>query len=237
MVDINYYLTFLTFIQIAVAFDFSLLYLEKKNRLYVIQDSWVLFLQAFFKKTIRNASLQLQRWRGGMSDQITAQRDDLKRLKDGFCSIYDRERISKFMPALGFTSGFFGVFLLMWLPLCQRGWVEHRMDLLAITMQAVIFAQAIYIIGFACFKSIRESMLGIVVTLLWMAFYLFLYLLFGILWRPVSYDFIFYCSLIVPFVPIIVYVLRLFWVIYERSRKAALIRRETDNLKELLNNR
>lgn len=237
MADIEYYLTFLTFIQIAVAFDFGLLYLENKSRLYLIQDSWVGFLKAFHKRTLSDASRQLQRWRDGMPEIITAQRDDLKRIKEGFSTKYDRERISQFMPAIGFTSGLFGVFLLVWLPLCQRGWIGQRLDVLAVAMQSVVFSQIIYIIGFACYKTVREAMLGIVISLAWMAFYLFLYKMFGIVWRIDSYDFIFYCCLIVPFIPIFVYIIRLLLLIPERRKKANIIKTETAALKQMLDDR
>ena len=132
---------------------------------------------------------------------------------------------------------FFGVFLLVWLPLCQRGWIGHRLDILAVVMQSVVFSQFIYIIGFACYKSVREAMLGIVMSLAWMAFYLFLYKIFGIVWRIDSYDFIFYCCLIVPFMPIFVYIIRLLLLIPERRKKANIIKTETAALKQMLDDR
>jgi len=98
MADIPYYLTFLSFIQVAVAFDFGMLYLDRKSKLMMIQDGWLDLLRRFFPETIRNASRQLQRCRNGMSEDIIVQRDDLKRMKDTFCKKYQKEETSKFLP-------------------------------------------------------------------------------------------------------------------------------------------
>ena len=80
-------------------------------------------------------------------------------------------------------------------------------------------------------------MLGIVMSLAWMAFYLFCYKMFGIVWRIDSYDLIFYCCLIVPFLPIFVYIIRLLFLIPERRKKANIIKTETAVLKQMLDER
>ena len=234
MVDIQYYLTFLTFIQVAIAFDFGMLYLDRKSNLMMIQDSWLEFLRRFYPKTIKAASVQLQRCRETMSDAIKVQRDDLKRMKEAFGKRYLKEELSKFLPGLGFSSGCFGMFLLIWLPMCARGWNEHRMDLLAVAMQATLFAQVLYVIAYVCSKQVRETILGILLIIPFVAIYLIGFCFTGILWRIDSYDIIFYCSLCVPFIPIVVYIILLLPMIRSRWLAAQKIRVETDILKQML---
>ena len=236
--DIQYYLTFLTFVQVAVAFDFGMLYLDRKSKLMLIQDGRIDFLRRFFPETLSEAARQLQRCRNGMPDDIIVQRDDLKRMKDTFCKRYQREEISRFLPGIGFSSGCFGLFLLVWLPLCAKGWHEHRMDILTVVMQATLFAQILYVIAFACSKIVRETLLGIIVTIVFASVYLLVYCCTGILWRScIPYDFIFYCCISVPFFPIAAYLIMLLPMVCYRKREAKKIRRETDALKQMLDNR
>ena len=234
MADIQYYLTFLTFIQVAIAFDFGMLYLDRKSNLMMIQDSWLEFLRRFYPKTMKAASVQLQRCRETISEAIKVQRDDLKRMKEAFGKRYLKEEISKFLPGLGGSSGCFGMFLLIWLPMCARGWNEHRMDLLAIAMQATLFAQILYVIAYACSKQVRETILGILLIIPFVAIYLIGFHFTGILWRIESYDII---SLCVPFIPIVVYIIMLLPMIRNRKIAAQKIRVETAILKQMLDER
>ena len=238
MAHIDYYLTFLTFVQIIVAVDFGLLYLDNSNRLFLIQDGWVNFIRSCYKQTMDEATSQLMRCRDGMSREIQGQRSVVKDLKDGFGIRHEREKLSRFMPSLGFSSGFFGLFLLVWTPLCAHGWAEHRMDIMAVVMQAVLVSQFIYLVGYTFFKSVREQpMLGIMLSLGWFAIYFALYLICGIVYRCFSYDTIFYCSLVVPFVPLIIYVLRLLPMVWDRRKKATKIKEETAVLRQMLDDR
>lgn len=234
MADIQYYLTFLTFIQVAIAFDFGMLYLDRKSNLMMIQDSWLEFLRRFYPKTIKAASVQLQRCRETMSEAIKVQRDDLKRMKEVFGKRYQKEEISKFLPGLGFSSGCFGMFLLIWLPMCARSCHEYRMDLLAVAMQATLFAQVLYVIAYICSKQVRETILGIILIGPFVALYFIFFHFTGILWRIDSYDIIFYCSLCVPFIPIAAYVILLLPMIRSRRLAAQKIRVETALLKQML---
>ena len=235
MVHIDYYLTFLTFIQIVVAVDFGLLYLDNSSRLFLIQDGWVNFIKSCYKQTMDDATRQLMRCREGMPRDIQGQRQVLKDLKDSFDTRHEREKLSRFMPSLGFLSGFFGLFMLIWIPLCAHGWAEKRMDILAVVMQAVLVSQFIYLIGYYSFKSVREQpMLGIILSIGWFAIYIVAFILWGIVYRCYSYDTIFYCSIVVPFVPLVIYVLRLLPMIGDRRKKALLIRNETALLKQML---
>lgn len=238
MANIDYYLTFLTFVQIIVAVDFGLLYLDNSNRLFLIQDGWVNFIKNCYKQTMDDATRQLMRCRDGMPRDIQGQRSVLKDLKESFGARYEREKLSRFMPSLGFSSGFFGLFLLVWIPLCVHGWSEHRMDIMAVVMQAVILSQLIYLVGYFSFKSVREEpMLGIIMSIGWFSAYIVLYLIWGIVFRRYSYDTIFYCSILVPFIPLVVYILRLFPMVNDRKKKAKLIREETASLKQMLDDR
>ena len=238
MANIDYYLTFLTFVQIVVAVDFGLLYLDNSNRLFLIQDGWINFIKNCYKQTMDNATRQLMRCRDGMPRDIQGQRAVLKDLKESFGTKYEREKLSHFMPSIGFSSGFFGLFMLVWIPFCAHGWSEHRMDIMAVVMQAVILSQIIYLLGYFSFKTVREEpMLGIIMSIGWFSLYIVFYLICGIICRHFSYDTIFYCSLSVPFLPQIVYVLRLFPLIRNRRIKAQLIRTETELLKKMLDDR
>jgi len=238
MADIPYYLTFLSFIQVAVAFDFGMLYLDRKSKLMMIQDGWLDLLRRFFPETIRNASRQLQRCRNGMSEDIIVQRDDLKRMKDTFCKKYQKEETSKFLPGIGFSSGLFGIFLLAWLPLCAKGCSEYRMDVLTIVMQATLFAQILYVVAFICSKFVRETLLGIILPIAFAGVYMLGYCCTGMLWRStISYNWIFYCCACVPFIPIGAYLVMLLPMIFDRKRKAEKIRKETDALKQMLDSR
>lgn len=236
--DIQYFLSFLTFVQVAVVFDFGMLYLDRKSKLMMIQDDWLFFLRKFFAGTLSEASRQLQRCRNGMSNEIIVQRDDLKRMKDTFCKRYQREETSKFLPGVGFSSGCFGLFLLVWLPLCAKGCPEHRMDILAVVMQATLFAQVLYFIAFICSKVVRETLLGIILPIVYASLYLLVYYVTGLLWRnDITYDVIFYCCIFVPFIPIAAYVIMLLPMIWCRKHEANKIRKETDALREMLDNR
>lgn len=238
MVDIQYYLTFLTFIQVAVAFDFGMLYLDRKSKLMLIQDGWIELLRRFYPKTLGEASRQLQRCRNGMPEEIIVQRDDLKRMKDTFCKKYQNEEISRFLPGVGFLSGCFGLFLLVWLPLCRKGWPELRVDILTVVLQATLFAQILYVVAFFCSKIVRETLLGIILPMAFAGLYMLIYCCTGLLWRnSIPYDFIFYCCICVPFIPIAAYIIMLLPMILERKRQAKKIRKETETLKEMLDNR
>lgn len=238
MAHIDYYLTFLTFVQIIVAVDFGLLYLDNSSRLFLIQDGWVNFIKSCYKQTMDEATRQLMRCRDGMPRDVQGQRSVLKDLKDSFDTRHDREKLSRFMPSLGFLSGFFGLFLLLWIPLSAHGWAEHRMDILAVVMQAVLVSQFIYLIGYYFFKSVREQpMLGIILSIGWFTIYMVAFLVWGIVYRCYTYDTIFYWSLVVPFIPLVIYVLRLLPMIRDRRKKAMLIRHETAVLRQMLDDR
>lgn len=237
MSDIQYYLTFLTFIQIIVAFDFGMLYLDRRSKLMMIQDSWIDLLKRFFPRTLNEASHQLQRCRITMSDEIIVQRDDLKRMKEAFGKKYMKEEISKFLPGLGFSSGCFGLFLLLWLPFCAKGWGKCQIDVLAVSMQATLFAQVLYVIAYICSKPVRETLLGILLPIAYFTIYILIFSWTGVLWRCCTSDIIFYCSLGVPLIPIVAYVILLLPMIRERRLKAKKIREETTILKRMLDNK
>lgn len=203
----------------------------------MIQDSWIDLLRKFFPDTLNEASRQLQRCRNTMSDDIIVQRDDLKRMKEVFSKRYIKEEVSRFLPGLGFSSGCFGLFLLLWLPLCAKGWDKYQIDILAVSMQATLFAQVLYVIAYFCSKPVRETLLGILLPIAFVAIYILIFSWTGILWRCCTSDIIFYCSLCVPLIPIVTYVILLLPMIQERRHKAKKIREETAILKQMLDNK
>ena len=209
----NYYIGFLAFVQIAVALNFGFLILDKKSILVQFQQGIFNWIKGMFKDDIEYAQSTYKRVRDTtMPKEFVDKKDELQGLLSVFAPNMEYKSLSLFMPGLGFVTGLYSLLFLLIVPLWADGEPTISIDMFEIITQATAFSICMMPLTLYYKSTFSSPYTGIICAIVWMAVYLTIALLLYAInctWDILRIEWFFYLALTIPYIPIIVYVVRL----------------------------
>ena len=212
---LSYCISFLTFIQFAIALDFGFMYLERKSSVDRLSDKFYDGYKNIINFAIEHAQCEIDRnRRKNATDNILMERDLLKRTKDKVLTKTDSLSQLGFLSPIGVVAGIYGVGSLY--VVCLFGRDEFYQDLFLvnseITLVTIFF---IFVLIGLC--KCRPHVLR----------YAFLYviaLLVGLLmlfngWClafVTNFELWFNCFVIIPYLPVILFIIFLVYIYAKR---------------------
>lgn len=213
MIIYDYYMGFLAFVQIAVALDFGFLILDKKSILVQFQQGIFNWIKDMFKDDIEYAQRTYTRVRDTtMPQEFVDKKDELQGLLSIFDANMEYKSLSLFMPGLGFVTGLYSLLFLLIVPLWTKGEPTISIDVFEMITQATAFSACMMPLMLYYKSTFSNPYTGIIFAIAWMVVYLAIALLlyaFDCTWGVLRIERFFYLALTIPYIPIIVYVVRL----------------------------
>ena len=165
----NYYVGFLSFVQIAVALDFGFLILEKKSILNQFQIGFFNWIKALFRKEIEEAQRTYTRVRDQrMPQDFVDKKEELQALLSVFDPDAEYKAVSLFMPGLGFVAGVYSLFFLLIVPLWTKGDPTIYIDLFELLTEATVFSVCLMPLTLYFEGSFRSPYTCICMAVLWL---------------------------------------------------------------------
>ncbi len=209
----DYYIGFLAFVQIAVALNFGFLILDKKSILVQFQQGIFNWIKEMFKDDIEYAQHTYTRVRDTtMPQEFVDKKDELQGLLSVFDTNMEYKSLSLFMPGLGFVTGLYSLLFLLIVPLWAKGVPIFSIDIFELITQATAFSVCMMPLMLYYKSTFSNPYTGIIFAIAWMAVYFAVALLlyvFGCTWGILRIEWFFYLALTIPYIPVIVYVVRL----------------------------
>lgn len=216
----SFYIGFSTFVQIAVAFCFGLLYLYKNTRSIFTSIQTVLYnavCKNYFAKLglsyprriankvkVKDSKEFLRKWKGRLMQCISL-----------YNAAPNKERICDHLAALGIVSGFYSIAWLLYVPCMQK--IPHANDFYITLTVATIIADIWMVCYINKHKTRQKTFIySVVVLVLSYGAALFLYKMKLTMDCPVEFDTFFLFSLAVPFAPVCFFILNLLYFIMHR---------------------
>lgn len=139
----SFYIGFSTYVQVAVAFGFGLLYLYKNNR-SIFKGIQTAMFDAFRKNALFKWLLNYPTY---VSEKVKARRDGtflnwwkglLSTFKTVFDASLDMERTCDYLAVLGIVSGFYSIGWLLFTPWAYRYGEDFQGTYMTLTMSTVV---------------------------------------------------------------------------------------------------
>ena len=235
----NYYLGFLALVQIAVALNFGFLILEKKSLLNQFQKGFFDWIKNLFKKEIEVAQYTYSRVRDQhMPKEFVDKKEELQGLLAVFDPDAEYKAVSLFMPGFGFIAGLYSLLFLLIIPLWTKGDPIVAIDIFELLTEATLLAISMMFLTLYFKGSFRNPYTCICLSLLWLIIFSIIVLVLYALkwtWGILQIEWFFFVAIVIPYIPIIIYICRLVWRAWCRYKKIDTIVSKTKKLADELN--
>ena len=147
------------------------------------------------------------------------------------------EKLPSFMPALGLMSGFFCIIYMIWVPFLLRNPNEISLHLLILTAEAILVSQCVTILTLFMKDDFPGYLSSLATAILWFLIPIILAIILYIFDATIECFFIdFYLSLFIllPMTPILVMMVRIWYLRHLRLARVKLIKDKAEELRNLL---
>lgn len=149
------YANLLSFVQVGVALNFGLLYLNRKNAFASVYKEYQGYLKALSKNCLNKVTRQTKRVRIEMGESIGMEKAKVDHWKSKIKYTYEHDFDYPYLVCWGVCSGTYGFFFLLITGLLGCSWDNVLMDFIIILSELVCMIE---IVSYLSVHNVREEM-------------------------------------------------------------------------------